>query len=109
MLDYVAGPAAGDLRLFALARLPHPRDVSQPEVRRLYVDRHLRDVMLDVRVAAFLLRGEVFEREFVSRFGSAQKRRRVVRDEACLPPFVYVLAGRADQVSLRDDGAVGGG
>src|ERR1043165_8901974 len=75
-------------------------------MRRLDVDRHLADVVVDVRVADFALRGQVVYGEVVGRLGRTQKGGGVVRDEARLPPFLEVLAGVAYQVSVGNEGAL---
>jgi hypothetical protein len=55
----VSRAAAGDLRFEIPARFPQVRHVSQPEMCRLNVYRHLPDVMLHVRIVDFVLRGDV--------------------------------------------------
>jgi hypothetical protein len=86
--DDVSRATTGDLRFEIPARFPKSRDVSQPQVRRLDIHRHLSDVMLHVWIVNLVLRGDVVERVIVSSFGGAEKSRSVMRNEARLPAFL---------------------
>ena len=68
-------------------------------MRGLDIHRHLPDVMLNVWIVDLFLRGDVLERVVVSGFGSAQKSRGVMWDEAGLPAFLQILSGIADDVA----------
>src|SRR5436309_2495080 len=55
VLDQMPSAAAGELRFGALAGVPKPRDVGEPEVGGLDVHEHRPDPLLDVRVALLAL------------------------------------------------------
>src|SRR5437764_54557 len=61
--------------------------------------------MLNVRVIDLLLRADVFNRVLVSRFGGAEERGCVMRDEARLPSLLHVLARITDDVVIRNKGS----
>src|SRR5262249_24376916 len=65
VLDDMTGPAPSETSVVAPPGVPLPRDAAQPQVRGLDVDRHLRDVVLDIRIVGLLLRREVVERKLV--------------------------------------------
>ena len=88
MFDDVSRATTRDLRFEITARFPKPRDVSQPQVRRLNIHRHLPDVMLHVWIVDLVLRGDVVERVIVSCFGGAEESRGVMRNEARLPALL---------------------
>src|SRR5437588_8858217 len=88
MLNHMTSTAAGNLRFIVPTCLPQSGDVPQPEVRRLHINRHLTDVMLNIRVVNLVLRGDVLQGVVVSGLGSAQKRSRIVRNEASLPSLL---------------------
>ena len=88
MFDDVSRATTRDLRFEIAARFPKSRDVSQPQVGRLDIHRHLPDVMLHVWIVDLVLRGDVVERVIVSSFGGAEEGRGVMRNEARLPAFL---------------------
>src|SRR5689334_2695576 len=77
--------------------------MPQPEVRRLHVDGHLRNVMLNIRIADLVLGSDVFEGEVIRGLGRAQKGGGVMWNEAGLPTFLEILPRIAYQVRFRDE------
>src|SRR5437588_3253901 len=69
----------------------------------LHVDRHLPEMMLDVRIINFALCLYVLQGVFVSSLRRPQKSRRVMRDETRLPPLLEILTGVADEIGIRNE------
>src|SRR5882724_9549258 len=105
MLDHMSRAAAGNLRFLILLCFPKTRDLAQPKVRGLNIDRHLADVMLHVWIVNLVLRSQIVESIVVRGFGGAEKSRRIVRNETGLPSFFQILAGITDQIHVGYEGA----
>src|SRR5205807_10492818 len=90
--------AAGNLRFVVFPGFPQARHMCKPQMPGLNIDGHLPDVMLHVWILNFLLRGYVVQRKLVCRFRCAHESRRVMRNEAGLPTFCYVLSGVPDPI-----------
>ena len=103
VLPNPTGTAPGQLRLFVFARFPHLRYMAQPQIGGLYIDSHVSDVMLNVRVIFFVLALDMLQRIFVSCLGSAKETCGIMRNETSLPAFPNVLAGRTDQIGFRNE------
>src|SRR6266550_4188727 len=65
----------------------------------------MADVMLDVWVIDLLLRGNIFECVFVSRFGGAEESGGIVGNEARLPSLLHILAWVTDDVLIWNKGS----
>src|SRR5712692_6659474 len=61
--------------------------------------------MLHVWIVNLVLRSQIVESVVVRGFGSAEKSRRIVRNETGLPSFFQILARIADQISVGYEGA----
>src|SRR5262245_31755999 len=72
--------------------------MPQPEVRCFHVDGHLGYMVLNIRVARFLLRVEIAYSEIISRFRRAQERGCIVGNETGLPALFEVLSRVPDQM-----------
>ena len=104
VLDEVTREASGLLGFVVVAGLPQPCDVPEPEEAGLHIDRHLADVLLDVRVAALAMGRQGLDGEVVGGLCGAKKAGGVMRAEAGLPRLREVLAGEADDMVVRQVG-----
>src|ERR1700730_15257145 len=73
VLDHMPRATAGDLRFLILLCFPKTRDVAQPKVRGLNIDRHLANVMLHGWIVNLVLRSQIVESIIVRSFGGTEK------------------------------------
>src|SRR5438552_16199182 len=71
----------------------------------LYVDRHLPDMVLDIRIINFVLCLYVLPGVFVGGLRCPQKSCRVMRYENGLPSFLDVLTRVTDEIGVGNEGA----
>src|SRR5258708_10857620 len=69
----------------------------------LHVDRHLSDMVLDVRIINFVLCLDVLQGIFVGGLRGPQKSCRVVRYKTGLPSFLDVLTGVTDEIAVGNE------